>query len=128
MYNDQNMCMDWDDAIESDGQEYVLLEEGDYNFQVVDFERGRFPGSAKIPPCNKAALTLQVKTADGKIATIKSVHSSTALPSFIVSISVDMPSASSASLVAWKGSFLGTGLPSACTFHFLPWGAIAEGV
>ena len=71
MYNEQNMCMEWDDAIESDGQEYVLLEEGDYNFQVVDFERGRFPGSAKIPPCNKAALTLQVRTAEGKIATIK---------------------------------------------------------
>ena len=69
--NQQNMCLDWDDAIESDGQEYVLLEEGDYNFQVVDFERGRFPGSAKIPPCNKAALTLQVRTAEGKIATIK---------------------------------------------------------
>ena len=56
MYNDQNMCMDWDDAIESDGQEYVLLEEGDYNFQVVDFERGRFPGSAKIPPRSYALV------------------------------------------------------------------------
>ena len=34
-------------------------------FEVVDFERGRYPGSAKIPPCNKASLTLQVKTEDG---------------------------------------------------------------
>ena len=71
MYDNKNMCMEWDDAIESDGQEFVILEEGDYNFRVVEFERGRFPGSAKIPPCNKAALTLQVKTADGKIATVK---------------------------------------------------------
>jgi len=72
MYNEQNnMCMDWNDAIENDGQEYVLLEEGDYNFEVVEFERGRYPGSAKIPACNKAALTLAVITEDGKRATVK---------------------------------------------------------
>ncbi len=64
-YQNNNMFLDWDDAIESDGQEFVILEEGDYNFTVTDFERGRFPGGAKIPPCNKAALTLQVKTPDG---------------------------------------------------------------
>ncbi len=58
-------CMDWDDAIENDGQEFVILPEGDYNFTVVDFERGRYPGSAKIPACNKATLTLQVKTDEG---------------------------------------------------------------
>lgn len=65
-----NMLMDWDDAIENDGQEFIILPEGDYNFTVADFERGRFPGSAKIPACNKATLTLQVNTADGT-ATIK---------------------------------------------------------
>ena len=27
--NDQNMFLDWDDAIESDGQEFITLEEGD---------------------------------------------------------------------------------------------------
>ncbi len=69
-YNNQNMCMDWDDVLENDGQEFVILPEGDYNFVVKDFERGRFPGSAKIPPCNKASLTLQVKTDKG-IATIR---------------------------------------------------------
>ena len=71
MNNDTNMIMDWGDTIESDGQEFVILEEGDYNFTVTNFERGRFPGSAKIPACNKAALTLQVRTVDGKLATIK---------------------------------------------------------
>ena len=64
-YQNNNMLLDWDDAIESDGQEFVILEEGDYNFTVTDFERGRFPGGPKIPACNKAALTLQVQTADG---------------------------------------------------------------
>ena len=64
-YQNQNMFLDWDDAIENDGQEFVTLEEGDYNFTVTGFERGRFPGGPKIPACNKAALTLQVQTADG---------------------------------------------------------------
>ena len=68
--NDQNMFLDWDDAIESDGQEFITLEEGDYIFTVTGFERGRFPGGPKIPACNKAALTLQVKTPEG-IAVIR---------------------------------------------------------
>lgn len=63
--SNQNMCLDWDDAIENDGQEFVLLPEGDYNFTVTNFERGRYPGGAKLPACNKASLTLQVKTNDG---------------------------------------------------------------
>ena len=68
--NDQNMVMDWNDTIENDGQEFVILEEGDYNFTVTSFERGRFPGGPKVPACNKAALTLQVKTDEG-IAVIR---------------------------------------------------------
>ncbi len=70
-YNSNNsMVMDWNDTLENDGQEFILLEEGDYNFTVTGFERGRFPGSAKIPACNKAALTLSVDTPDGT-ATVK---------------------------------------------------------
>ena len=68
--NDQSMVMDWNDTIENDGQEFVILEEGDYNFTVTGFERGRFPGGPKVPACNKAALTLQVKTDEG-IAVIR---------------------------------------------------------
>ena len=66
----QDMCMDWDSAIETDGQEFITLEEGDYNFEITNFERGRFPGSQKIPACNKAAITAVVRTPDG-IATVK---------------------------------------------------------
>ena len=58
-------CMDWDDAVENDGQDFITLPEGDYVFEVADFERGRYPGSAKIPACNKAVLTLQVETDEG---------------------------------------------------------------
>ena len=63
--NDRNMVMDWNDTIENDGQDFVILEEGDYNFTVTGFERGRFPGGPKVPACNKAALTLQVQTDEG---------------------------------------------------------------
>jgi len=64
-YNNQNMFLDWDDAIEVDGQEFITLKEGDYNFRVVNFERSRFPGSAKLPACNKSVLTLEVDTPEG---------------------------------------------------------------
>ena len=68
--DDKNMLMDWNDTLESDGQEFVLLDEGEYNFTVTNFERGRFPGGQKVPACNKATITVQVKTTDG-VAVVK---------------------------------------------------------
>ena len=65
-----NVGMDWNDVIENDGQEFIILPEGDYNFVVSNFERGRFPGSAKMQACNKASLTLQVETEEG-VASIR---------------------------------------------------------
>lgn len=50
----------WDDEIVKDGGDYVLLPEGDYNFTVSKFERGRFNGSAKMPACNQAKLELTI--------------------------------------------------------------------
>ena len=70
MENNQNMFLDWNDSIETDGNEFVLLPEGDYNFLVTGFERGRFPGGPKVPACNKAMITVQVITAEG-VATVK---------------------------------------------------------
>lgn len=53
----------WDDPIEKDYESsFVLLPEGDYDFEVLSFERGRHspkPGG-KLPACNKAILTLEV--------------------------------------------------------------------
>lgn len=66
-----NNIMDWDSAIESDGSQFIVLPEGDYAFTVTGFERGRYPGSAKIPACNKASLTLTVELPDGQTATCK---------------------------------------------------------
>lgn len=55
----------WDDVIEKDANEYVLLPEGDYDFTVEGFERARHPGSDKLPPCNKAVLRLRVDSDHG---------------------------------------------------------------
>ena len=55
----------WDDEIEKDGSDFVLLPEGDYDFVVESFERGRHNGSEKLPACNKAMLKLRIDTPDG---------------------------------------------------------------
>ena len=65
--NNQNMEMEWNDSILEDGQQTPILEEGDYNFVVAAFERARHPGSAKVPPCNKAVLSLMINTPNGSV-------------------------------------------------------------
>lgn len=60
-----NNILDWNGVLENDGTEYIVLDEGDYNFTVTGFERGTYPGSEKIPPCNKAVLTLSVDSPKG---------------------------------------------------------------
>lgn len=54
----------WDDEIEKEGAEYVTLADGDYDFEVLDFERGRHEGSTKLPPCPKAILHIKVEGKD----------------------------------------------------------------
>lgn len=55
----------WDDEIEKDSGDFILLPEGDYDFTIESFERGRHPGSDKLPPCNKAILKLRINTDEG---------------------------------------------------------------
>lgn len=50
----------WNDEINDDGSGFVLLEPGEYDYTVTKFERARHPGSAKLPPCNKAVITLKI--------------------------------------------------------------------
>lgn len=64
MAQDPNV-MGWDDVIEEDGQQFIIIKEGDYTFEVTNFERGTYNGSARIPKCNKATLTLAVQTPEG---------------------------------------------------------------
>ena len=58
--------LDWGDKITKDAQEYELFPEGDYDFIVESFERGRHGGSEKLPPCNMAVLRLRIKAEDGR--------------------------------------------------------------
>lgn len=62
---------DWDSLINGDTQPNPLFPEGDYRFKTIDFTRGRFPGSEKLPPAPKAILTLRLMKDDGTSKDIK---------------------------------------------------------
>ena len=49
-YENKGYELDWDSEIENEGSEFIVAEPGDYDFVVTAFERGRFQGSAKMPP------------------------------------------------------------------------------
>ena len=63
--NMEQNAMDWNDTLESDGAEFVVLPEGDYTFSVTHFERGHYAGGDKLPACNKATLTLRIDNDQG---------------------------------------------------------------
>ncbi len=63
--------LEWDDSIKNDSPEFVILPEGDYDFEVKLLERGRHNGSDKLPPCHKAILSLRIMAEDGQETTIK---------------------------------------------------------
>lgn len=60
MANEVERELGWEEEIENDGNDFVLLDEGEYPFVVTKFERGRSKGSDKLPPCNMAILTIRV--------------------------------------------------------------------
>lgn len=63
--NSEDRELGWDDVIENDSPEFVILPDGDYDFEVVDFERGRHNGSEKLPPCNKAIVHIRIEGKEG---------------------------------------------------------------
>jgi len=71
--NPNGFEIDWDSEISQDAQEYVLLPEGDYPFQVVNLEKARHTPKqgGKLPPCNKAILTLRLTLPDGQTADLR---------------------------------------------------------
>jgi len=58
---DEGRALGWEDSIEQESN-YVLLPKGDYDFMIVNFERGDFNGSDKMPACKMA--TVHVKITD----------------------------------------------------------------
>lgn len=70
----EERAYDWDETIEQPsegGGGYTLFEPGTYRFSVKTFERGRHNGSDKLPPCNKAIITLEVNGGPQGVATIQ---------------------------------------------------------
>ena len=55
----------WTEAIEKHGPEFISLPDGDYDFEVINFERGRHAGSDKLPPCNKATVHIKFEVPEG---------------------------------------------------------------
>jgi len=62
--------LSWDSEIAKDGPDYVTVEDGDYRFTVTQMDRERHPGSAKLPPCNKAVVHIRLEIPDG-VCTIR---------------------------------------------------------
>ena len=63
MNNAPDRELDWDDEITNDGG-FVLLPEGDYPYTITKFERARYNGSSKVPPCRMAQLTVAIHGGD----------------------------------------------------------------
>jgi hypothetical protein len=51
-----------------------MIEPGEYAFQVKSFERGRYPGGAKIPACNMATLSILILDNDGNMVGLINKH------------------------------------------------------
>lgn len=64
--NNQGFELGWDAEIEKDSPDFILLPDGEYDFVVKSFERGRHNGSDKVGPCPKAILTLGIDTYQGE--------------------------------------------------------------
>lgn len=62
--------LDWDEGFELNPSTFTLLPEGDYDFVVTKFERQRHPGSAKLPSCPKAVVTLELHAPTGETGII----------------------------------------------------------
>lgn len=58
-----NEAFNWDSVIENDST-FTLLPEGVYPFTVTGFERGHHGGSAKLSPCPKAILSIEIDGGD----------------------------------------------------------------
>lgn len=67
---DQGYALGWDDQIEYTQGTFTVLPAGEYDFEVIDFERKRHPGSDRLPSCNKAELQIRVTAPNGESTTV----------------------------------------------------------
>lgn len=74
----EGRVLGWDDQIENDSPDFILLPDGDYEFEVSSFERAWYAGGAKLPPCPQAVVFLRIESPEGT-ATVRNnffLHSS----------------------------------------------------
>lgn len=64
-YSDEEHELEWDAEISKEGREFIILPEGVYDFKVQKYERSRYNGSAKIPPCNQVTVYLEIQSTAG---------------------------------------------------------------
>lgn len=67
----EERALGWDDQFEDTMPERVLLPEGEYDFEVVNFERRRYDGGQNIPACPEAVYTIKVTAPDGRSTEIE---------------------------------------------------------
>lgn len=60
--------LDWEDYVCRDNSTEIILPEGDYPFNVVDYEKSYHNGSIKIPPCPKVIVDCEFD--GGKYGTV----------------------------------------------------------
>jgi hypothetical protein len=65
---------EWDDEIDPKESDFIILKPGDYDFEVVSFERQYYDGSEKLPPCKMAILQLRIDTPDGPATTFHRLY------------------------------------------------------
>jgi hypothetical protein len=53
----------WDEEFVAEEKSFEPLPAGDYNFTITSFERKRFNGSAKLPPCGQ--IVMDINLTDG---------------------------------------------------------------
>lgn len=58
----------WDDTITDDGSDFEPVPEGDYDFTIEKWERGRSKGEGKLPPCNMATVYFTVHDRDREVS------------------------------------------------------------
>ena len=66
---EQNRALNWDEEITQEST-FTLLPEGEYAFKVVNFERAWYEpqnNESKLPPCNKAIITIKVESDLGTV-------------------------------------------------------------
>lgn len=66
----EGRTFDWDESVEQDGPKFITLPEGDYNFEVIKFERAQYAGGPKLPACKQAIIHILIQTDEGQ-TTIK---------------------------------------------------------